>query len=225
LRRDRPWFAPRDSSTPWFISKAAELLQKWENVPARARELGQQLWAYNPSPESPETLALKEDVGASTENRGQKLGQTVGDVTGAMMAGGTIVGQFAVEGAAGKLLNEAVVVVRRVAGRWGNAATRQQLTEIAGELKARGWDVQYGGGDWSRFGREEYLPPVGGGRFGGSYPDLTATKNGRTLRINTVDTYADGVTLTNREARNATRIRTQQKSGDHLLTVPKPRNK
>lgn len=224
LNRQRPWFAPRERTTPAFLQGAANLLEKWESAPGRARQLGQRLWANNAPVESPDVRALKESVGASTENAGDRLGHTVGDVTGAILSGAVTIGQFTIEGEiGGKLLDEAVAAVRRVTGRWGNAATRQQAAEIAAELKARGWDVQYGGGEWSRFGREEYLPPVGGGRFGGSYPDITATKNGRTLRINTVDTYADGVTLTKREGRNAARIRTQQKPGDHLVTIPKPR--
>ncbi len=105
----------------------------------------------------------------------------------------------------------------RKTGRLGKPSTRAQIQQIADELESRGWTITGGGGRM----KEEYIPGIGGGRKGASFPDLTATKNGRTLRINTVDTYADGVTLTKREARNEARIRKQQKPGDHLLTIPK----
>ena len=91
-------------------------------------------------------------------------------------------------------------------------------------LLARGYLIVRGGGRTTASGArlpEEYLPGPGG-RLGSSCVDLTATKNGRTLRVNTVDTYADGVTPTAREAANAARIRAQT-PGDHLLLVPKPK--
>jgi hypothetical protein len=84
-------------------------------------------------------------------------------------------------------------------------------------MEARGWEITHGGGR----GPEEYLPGPGGARKGSSYPDITATKNGNTLRVNTVDTRADGVTMTTREATNAARIRAQ--TAEHLLTIPKPK--
>ena len=102
------------------------------------------------------------------------------------------------------------------AGRLGNQATRQHVDQVATEMERRGWTIKHGGGR----GPEEYLPGPGGARKGSSYPDITATKNGRTLRVNTVDTYADGVTPTAREATNAARIRAQ--TGEHLLLIPKP---
>lgn len=68
----------------------------------------------------------------------------------------------------------------------------------------------------------EYLKPVNGGRNGGSYADITATtESGHTVRVNTVDTYKDGVTMNKREADNASRIR-RQAPEDHLVTIPKP---
>ena len=110
----------------------------------------------------------------------------------------------------------AETAVARSGGRLGSAATRAHVAQVADEMEARGWQVTHGGGR----GPEEYLPGPGGARKGSSYPDITATKNGQTLRVNTVDTRADGVTMTSREATNATRIRAQ--TGGHLLTVPKP---
>jgi RHS repeat-associated protein len=100
-------------------------------------------------------------------------------------------------------------------GRLGNAATRQQNSNIATELENRGYTITGGGGRMP----EEYLKPPAGQKKGGSYPDITATKNGRTLRVNTVDTKKNGKP-TKREANNAARIR-NQKPGDHLLLVPK----
>ena len=101
-------------------------------------------------------------------------------------------------------------------GRLGSELTRGQIADIAAEMEARGWQITGGGGKLP----EEYLRGPNG-RLGSSYPDITATKNGRTLRVNTVDTYVDGVTPTTREAINAARIRNQT-PGDHLLLVPKP---
>jgi hypothetical protein len=102
-------------------------------------------------------------------------------------------------------------------GRLGSATTREHVAEVAGELESRGWTITHGGGR----GPEEYLPGPGGARTGASYPDITATRNGTTLRVNTVDTLADGLTMTQREKANAARIRAQ--TGEHLLTVPKPK--
>ena len=87
-------------------------------------------------------------------------------------------------------------------------------------MEQRGFKIEHGG---NRKGLpEEYLPGPGGGRKGSSRPDITATKNGRTVRVNTVDTRADGITPDTREATNATRIRSQT-PGDHLLLIPKPK--
>ncbi|QJE95267.1 RHS repeat-associated core domain-containing protein [Luteolibacter luteus] len=103
-------------------------------------------------------------------------------------------------------------------GRLGNPSTRAHIDDVATEMEKRGWEVTGGGGRLP----EEYLPGPGGARNGSSFPDITATKDGRTLRVNTVDTRADGVTPTTREATNAARIRSQT-PGDHLLLVPKPK--
>jgi hypothetical protein len=84
-------------------------------------------------------------------------------------------------------------------------------------MESRGWTIKNGGGRFP----EEYIPGPNGARKGSSYPDITATKNGVTLRVNTVDTYVDGITPTLREVENATRIRAQ--TGEHVLTIPKPK--
>jgi RHS repeat-associated protein len=102
-------------------------------------------------------------------------------------------------------------------GRLGSQSTRIHIDSVATEMEKRGWTITGGG---NRF-PEEYLSGAGGGRICSSFPDITAIKDGRTLRINTIDTRADGVTPTTREATNAARIRSQT-PGDHLLLIPKP---
>jgi hypothetical protein len=102
-------------------------------------------------------------------------------------------------------------------GRLGNSTTRGQIVEIAAELKNRGWTITGGGGELP----EEYLPGAGGGTKGSNYLDITATKNGKVLRINTVDTLSDGVTPTRREAAAAALIRSKIGPGEHLLLIPK----
>jgi len=117
-------------------------------------------------------------------------------------------------GGVGGVIN-AKLTAAKGPGILGKQQTRDQLNAIAAELQRRGWTIT-GGGDRLP---EEYLPGPGGGRKGSSHPDITATKDGKTLRVNTVDTLADGVTPTPREAKNAARIRSQ--TGDHLLLIPK----
>lgn len=104
---------------------------------------------------------------------------------------------------------------KKSGGRLGGDETRAQNRAIADELEARGYEIT-GGGDRVK---EEYLRPIDGGRKGGSYPDITATKDGRTLRVNTVDTKKSGA-MTKREAENAARIRAQRPF-EHLLIIPK----
>ena len=80
-------------------------------------------------------------------------------------------------------------------GRLGNSVTRAQNFDIATELESRGWTITGGGGVLP----EEYLPGLGPGTLGANYLDITAKKANRTLRINTIDTLADGVTPTLKE--------------------------
>ncbi|MEI6584018.1 MAG: RHS repeat-associated core domain-containing protein [Chitinophagia bacterium] len=102
-------------------------------------------------------------------------------------------------------------------GRLGNSATRNQIGDIASTLESRGYTITGGGGRRA----EEFLKPLGGGRKGGSFLDITATHpNYPTLRINTVDTYKSGLP-TFRESLNAARIRKQIAPGEHLLLIPK----
>ena len=102
-------------------------------------------------------------------------------------------------------------------GRLGNAATRAQNASIADSLESRGFTVTGGGGRLP----EEHLPGPGGGRQGGTFVDVTAVRDGRTVRAQTIDTRADGLTPTTREANAAARIRAQQKSRDHTVLIPK----
>jgi hypothetical protein len=105
----------------------------------------------------------------------------------------------------------------KTGGRLGNTVTRNQIENIATTLESRGYTITGGGGRTA----EEYLKPIGGGRQGGSYVDITATHpNYPTLRINTVDVYKTGLP-TLRESNNAIRIRAQIPPGEHLLLIPK----
>ena len=101
-------------------------------------------------------------------------------------------------------------------GRLGSQATRGHIADVAGKLENKGWEITGVGGKQA----EEYIPGAAG-RKGSSYPDITATKNGETLRVNTIDTRAPGVTPTTREVNNAARIRSQTPN-DTLILVPKP---
>lgn len=104
-------------------------------------------------------------------------------------------------------------------GRWGTTATREQNFAISQELEARGYTFgqRPGGG----LGSEEYIPGPGPGTKGSAYVDITAiAPNGRTVRIQTVTTMADGVTPTPSEMAAAARIRAAFPN-DKLLLVPK----
>jgi RHS repeat-associated protein len=104
-------------------------------------------------------------------------------------------------------------------GRLGNMNTQLQNTKIAAYLQMRGWKIRAGGGR----GAEERIPPPGGGRNGETWVDITVEKNVggtvRTLRIQTVDTLANGAP-TPRELNAASRIRAAFPA-DKLILVPK----
>lgn len=67
--------------------------------------------------------------------------------------------------------------------------------------------------------REECIPALGGGRRGTSSPDLTFEGPSGRVRINTVDTYADG-SMTAREHTNFTRIFEQRQ--EPIIAIVKP---
>ena len=145
----------------------------------------------------------------------QQVGNVAGQLVGAVGAGkavGMMVGAAAEAGAA-----VAVSEAAPTGGRLGSAATRAQNSAIADSLESRGFKVTGGGGRLP----EEHLPGPGGGTKGGTFVDITAVRDGRTVRVQTIDTRADGVTPTAREAAAAARIRAQQQPRDHTVLIPK----
>ena len=103
-------------------------------------------------------------------------------------------------------------------GRLGNAATRAQNAEIAAELEDQGYTITDGGGEEE----EEYIPGEGPGTKGSTYVDITAVNKttGETVRVQTVDTLADGITPTPRERAAIARIR-KEFPNDELRIIPK----
>jgi hypothetical protein len=116
------------------------------------------------------------------------------------------------------------IKTRNSGGLAGDTATQAFDESVARRLQARGWEMQ--NGPLSGNPQEWIRGPVPGSREGGTQIDMTATKmiggRLRTLRAQTIDTLADGITPTPREAANAARIRAEFPD-DHLLLVPKPR--
>lgn len=103
-------------------------------------------------------------------------------------------------------------------GRLGNAATRAQNAEIAVGLEKQGYRITGGGGG----PEEEFIEGEGPGTKGGTYVDITAVNptTGRTVRVQTVDTLADGITPTPREQAAIARIR-ENYPNDELWIIPK----
>lgn len=108
------------------------------------------------------------------------------------------------------------LVHNKCGGRLGNEETRAQNKEISDELKANGYTITGGGG----YLPEEYLPNANGGRKGSNYVDITATKDGKTIRINTVDVYANG-TPTTREINAANSINSKTPNDSNIYLIPK----
>jgi filamentous hemagglutinin len=103
-------------------------------------------------------------------------------------------------------------------GRLGNAATRAQNAAIAAELKDQGYTITGGGG----VDDEEYIEGAGSGIKGGTFVDITAVNEttGKKLRVQTVDTLADGTTPTPREQAAIARI-LNAFPDDELWIIPK----
>ncbi|MGD9791107.1 MAG: RHS repeat-associated core domain-containing protein [Phycisphaerales bacterium] len=101
-------------------------------------------------------------------------------------------------------------------GRWGSNSTRALNNKIALELEEQGFSVYGGAGRAS----EEWIPGVGGAKKGGTFVDISATNGNTTIRIQTIDTLADGITPTAREAAAAERIR-RAFPNDQLRLIPK----
>jgi hypothetical protein len=102
--------------------------------------------------------------------------------------------------------------------RLGKLQTRLQVRQIANELVSRGWTITNGGERLPRQLPERLLK----GPLGKACPDITATKNGRVLHINTADVDRAG-NYTARELRAAKRIRAAMNPREHLLLIPKMR--
>jgi RHS repeat-associated protein len=108
-------------------------------------------------------------------------------------------------------------VPRPPGGRLGNPATRAQIADIAQQLIDQGWEIIGGGGRLP----EEYLPPInGGGTKGSNFVDITARNpaTGQVIRIQTVDTYSNGMP-TEYEAAAAALI--SAKTNDPVIMLPK----
>jgi filamentous hemagglutinin len=101
-------------------------------------------------------------------------------------------------------------------GRWGGTTTRTQNYGISQTLESRGFTITNGGG----IRPEEFIKGAGPGSKGGTFVDITSTAaNGRTVRIQTIDTLANGLP-TPAEAAAAARIRAARPL-DKLILVPK----
>jgi len=115
------------------------------------------------------------------------------------------------------------IKTRNQGGLAGDAVTQGFDEAVAKQLQARGWRME--NGPLSSLPQEWIPGPVPGSRAGGTQVDLTASRmfgdTRRTLRVQTIDTLADGVTPTPREAANAAQIRAAFPN-DHLLLIPKP---
>ncbi len=107
-------------------------------------------------------------------------------------------------------------VTRTGAGRHGTPDTRAELYFYAERAEARGWTIIGGGGKRP----EIYLPGQGPGLKGSNWIDLSMTKNGKTVHVNTVDVGGGG-RITPREAAAAALIRSKLPPGEHLILVPK----
>lgn len=105
-------------------------------------------------------------------------------------------------------------------GRHGGTATRQQLFEIAQDFADT---KEFGAFKGDGAAPEEYLRGIGPGTQGGTYVDFAAIRlDGSVVRVQTIDTLADGITPTAREAAAAARIRAT-KPNDTLILIPKVR--
>jgi filamentous hemagglutinin len=98
----------------------------------------------------------------------------------------------------------------------GERETRLINDNIATQLEDQNFTVTNGAGR----AKEQWIPGPGGGTKGGTWVDITATNGNSTVRVQTVDMMADGVTPTLREQAAAARIR-QAFPNDTLILIPK----
>jgi RHS repeat-associated protein len=88
-----------------------------------------------------------------------------------------------------------------------------------------GWEHTHGGNDAVSGERKKefYVPGPNGGQQGSTRPDLTFSKpDGTNHHHNTVDTEADGTTMTDREKTNLNRLQAARPN-DSTSTSPKPK--
>ena len=109
--------------------------------------------------------------------------------------------------------------IAKLGGRLGNALTRDHVKQVAQQWMSKGWRLISGGGR-----KEELIPGPGGGARGGAYGDIVLENpaTGQRKIINTVDTYADGITPTAREAAAGAKIRNLQPDAEFSM-IPKPK--
>jgi RHS repeat-associated protein len=104
-------------------------------------------------------------------------------------------------------------------GMLGKPSTRALNADIAAELEKEGY-VHTGGAGI----KEERFPGPNGGRKGSVSVDVTATKAGDTVRVQTVDTLKSGVPNP-REMRNAGKILKKDPTGVFLIPKnPRPKS-
>jgi RHS repeat-associated protein len=110
-------------------------------------------------------------------------------------------------------------VVVKIGGRLGSAETREHIIQVANEWKSKGWELISGGGK-----PEELIRGATGTAKGGAYGDIVLKNpvTGQQKIINTIDTLADGVTPTVREAANGARIQKLMPDAEFSM-VPKPK--
>ena len=107
-------------------------------------------------------------------------------------------------------------------GQKGNPRTQAQNKaigdELAGEGVGEGYDIVGGGGR----GKEEFIPGPGGKNTGSVKPDITATKPGDTVRVQTTDSRGgvEGWIPDKREMANAGKI-LKARRNDGLFLIPK----
>jgi hypothetical protein len=137
---------------------------------------------------------------------------SISDPLGALIFRG--LGAFAQAGIAAEETGAAAIAS---GGRLGGVATRAQNAGIAADLQSQGYTITRGGGLFP----EEYIPGIGPGTRGSTYVDITAQHGvtGETLRVQTIDTLANG-SPTAREAAAAARIQSAFPN-DTLQLIPK----
>ena len=141
----------------------------------------------------------------------------IGSVTTPVIMGGS---EFVVNKITNNISNKQNNVIERKVpnpdGRKGNPRTVKTNID-ARDIMVKEWKAGHTGGANKP---EEYIAPINGGRKGGNYLDLTFEYQGRTIRINTVDTLKDGITMTAREYRAAQSIMAK-KPDDIFIAIPK----